>query len=194
MVKYDQGFGKVFAGSLRKAGQGGQNMSRHAFISGLRDALAGEIPDSVVEENIRFYNRYIDEELGKGRREEEVFAELGEPRLLAKTIAETWQSRDTSLGDGAGAYDGGNGRIYAGDGESGRHTESGTYVNINGRNVNVNKWYVKALPIVILLLIVFFVFWVIFSLLHLTVSILFSPVFWAILLVCMVIGFFSRRR
>ncbi len=167
-------------------------MNRREFISGLRDALAGEIPDSVVEENVRFYNRYIDEELGKGRREEEILAELGEPRLLAKTISETWQSRDTSLEDGAGAYDGGNGRIYSGDG--GRRAESGTYVNINGRNVNMNKWYVKALPIVILLLILFFVFWVLSSLLHLTVSILFSPVFWVILLVCMVLGFFTRRR
>lgn len=169
-------------------------MNRHAFISGLRDALSGEIPDSVVEENIHFYNRYIDEELGKGRREEEVFAELGDPRLLAKTIAETWQSRDTSLDDGAGAYDGGNGRVYGGAGENDRCTEGGTYVNINGRNVNMNKWYVKALPIAILLLILCFVFWVIFGLLHLTVSILFSPVFWVILLVCMVFGFFSRRR
>lgn len=170
-------------------------MDRREFINGLREALAGEIPESVVEENIRFYNRYIDEELGKGRRAEEVFAELGEPRLIAKTITETWQSRDTSLGEGSGAYDGGNGRIYSDGYENGGRQESGkTYVNINGREVNMNKWYMKVLPIAIVLLVVFFFLWVLFGLLHLTVSILMSPVFWVIILVCMALGFFSRRR
>ena len=168
-------------------------MNRHEFIGGLREALAGEIPDSVVEENVRFYNRYIDEELEKGRREEDVFAELGEPRLIAKTIAETWQSRDTSLEDGSGAYDGGNGRVYNGDDEGGRQS-SKTYVNINGREFNMNKWYMKILPFVIMALVVFFVLWVAFGLLHLTVSILTSPVFWVIVLVFMALGYFSRRR
>ena len=184
----------MLADALRAAGRGGQKMNRREFIDGLREALAGEIPSAVVEENVRFYNRYIDEETGKGRREEEIFAELGEPRLIAKTIAETWQSRDTSLGDGNGTFDGGNGRVYNGYGDETGRGESGAYVNINGRDINMNKWYIKVLPVAILLLIVVFFFWVVFGLLHLTFSILFSPVFWVIVIVCLALSFFSRRR
>ena len=55
----------MLADALRAAGRGGQKMNRREFIDGLREALAGEIPSAVVEENVRFYNRYIDEETGK---------------------------------------------------------------------------------------------------------------------------------
>ena len=87
----------------------------------------------------------------------------------------------------------GNGRVYNGDDEGGRQS-SKTYVNINGREFNMNKWYMKILPFVIMALVVFFVLWVAFGLLHLTVSILTSPVFWVIVLVFMALGYFSRRR
>ena len=38
-------------------------MTRHEFISRLREALTGEIPPEEIEGNIRFYNNYIDQEL-----------------------------------------------------------------------------------------------------------------------------------
>ena len=55
----------------------------------LRRDLNGDVPSAVVEENIRYYDSYITDEVNKGRWEEEVIAEIGDPRLIAKNIEET---------------------------------------------------------------------------------------------------------
>lgn len=168
-------------------------MNRHEFMGGLREALTGEIPEPVIEENIRFYNSYISDEIEKGRSESDIFAELGDPRLIARTITETWQSDDTSFDDAGQndrSFDEGLGEGAAsGEKDPGR----GPFVSVNGHLFDTGKWYVRAIPIVILLLILFFVFWVIFGLLHLTVSILLSPVFWVIVLALVLVGFLKRR-
>lgn len=61
-------------------------MDRKDFLEGLRRYLAPEVSAEVVQENIRYYERYITEEVIKGRREEEIVEELGDPWVLAKTI------------------------------------------------------------------------------------------------------------
>lgn len=63
-------------------------MDRHEFISILRTALAGKVPATTVEDNVQYYEEYIEIQLRQGKREEEILAALGEPRLLAKTIIE----------------------------------------------------------------------------------------------------------
>jgi len=193
-----------------KSKRGGWEMTRHEFIGGLREALAEEmpgegIPRRVIDENVRFYNRYIDDELAKGRSENDIFAELGDPRLIAKTISETWQSDDTSLEDDedrSGGYgrsygSGSRGGVFRDDGEyagGGADGQGGPFIHINGRNVNMNKWYIKAIPIVVVALIVLFIFWVLFGLLHLTFAILTSPVFWVIVVLVMVSSIFFKRK
>lgn len=181
-------------------------MTRHEFIGRLREALNGEIPTSAIEENVRFYNRYLDDELSKGRREEEILQELGDPRLIAKTITETWQSDDTSMDDDGqtyysqdgyrqGSYDQGSAYgTYEEDGSRSDGFGGDSFVNINGRSVNRNKWYWKVIPVVIIFLVVAFVFWVLSGILHLTFSIVTSPIFLVILLAILVWGYFSRRR
>lgn len=61
-------------------------MTKKEFLEQLEDALAGEVSNSVVYDNKQYYSQYINAELWKGRTEEEVLEELGNPRLLAKTI------------------------------------------------------------------------------------------------------------
>lgn len=63
-------------------------MNRYEFIERLRTALAGKVTQSTLNDNIRYYEEYLDSEIRKGRKEEEVLEELGNPRLLAKTIIE----------------------------------------------------------------------------------------------------------
>lgn len=63
-------------------------MSRAEFIEKLQRALAGGLSSSQVAENVRYYQEYIDCEVSKGRGEKEVIAQLGDPRLLAKSIIE----------------------------------------------------------------------------------------------------------
>ncbi len=63
-------------------------MNRYEFIEKLRMALSGKATQSTINENIRYYEEYLDTEIRKGRTESEVVASLGDPRLLAKTIVD----------------------------------------------------------------------------------------------------------
>ena len=64
-------------------------MTAEIFLTELREALDGSVSPAFINENIRYYEEYIDTEKRKGRSEEEVMEELGEPRLIAKTIIDT---------------------------------------------------------------------------------------------------------
>ena len=61
-------------------------MTRDEFISQLRIALAGNVSSEKLQENVRYYNEYIQDEIRKGKSEAEVIQMLGDPTLLAKTI------------------------------------------------------------------------------------------------------------
>ncbi|MBR1476596.1 MAG: DUF1700 domain-containing protein [Lachnospiraceae bacterium] len=72
-------------------------MTRQEFLEKLRAALNGRIPAASVNENVNYYEDYIITEVRKGRIEEDVLKELGDPRLIAKTII-------TAGGRESGAY------------------------------------------------------------------------------------------
>lgn len=61
-------------------------MRKEEFMDGLKNALTGEVSQRVLMENLNYYEDYIVIEMRKGRKEEEVLEELGNPRLIAKTI------------------------------------------------------------------------------------------------------------
>lgn len=61
-------------------------MTKEMFLEQLEDALVGEVPNSVIYDNKRYYERYFFSELKQGRTEAEVLEELGSPRLIARTI------------------------------------------------------------------------------------------------------------
>ena len=187
-------------------------MTRYEFIDRLRAALTGEIPASVVEDNIRFYDRYISDEIAKGKSEEEVLAGLGDARLIARTILETWRSDDTDLEyQGSAEGDGGSTNSHSSYEEQGRYRttqiyeetyqedsrgsdQTGSYFGMNGKVYRLDKWYLKLIPIAIILLVFAVIFFVLFGVMKLTFTILTSPIFWGILLVMGVVGWFSRRR
>ncbi len=196
-------------------------MTRYEFISQLRDSLAGEIPQSAAESNIRYYEQYIDGELSKGRTEADILRELGDPRLIARTIIDTWQSSDTSSSTGSGysgeygsdaferfsgysqeygdrqgprsRYTSGYDSSRQSSSRTGRNKNS-TYINFNGHHIDLNKWYIKAIPIVIIALIVLSVACVLLGFVRMILYVLTSPIFWIIVVVLCVAGFFLLRR
>ena len=97
-------------------------MSREEFLRGLEEALAGEVPASVVRDNLNYYSSYLSQELAKGRTMEEIIEEIGEPRIVARTIIDStdaaaeagdygaYEDRSSRAGygnSGYGGYDGG---------------------------------------------------------------------------------------
>ena len=50
--------------------------------------MGSRVDSNVVNENVSYYEEYIATQVRTGRTEEEVIEELGDPRLLARSIAE----------------------------------------------------------------------------------------------------------
>lgn len=63
-------------------------MTKQEFLSGLEERLLEEGADVLVPENLSYYSSYIEEEKSKGRTEEDVLEELGNPALIARSILE----------------------------------------------------------------------------------------------------------
>ena len=63
-------------------------MTKTEFLQILREELDGRVPYSVIQENLNYYNSYIDGETAKGRPELQVIEELGGPRIIARTIVD----------------------------------------------------------------------------------------------------------
>ena len=63
-------------------------MTKQEFLEGLRERLLEEGANVLVPENLNYYDSYIEEEKQKGRTEEDVLEELGNPALIARSILE----------------------------------------------------------------------------------------------------------
>ena len=133
-------------------------MSREEFLKILKQSLSADLDKSTINDQIDYYEKYIDDEIRKGRTEKEVIAELGDPRLIAKTIKtvsasessnensynKTYSDRQES------SYSESNykGRSYSGYGNN--NSRNGrSYMEFNGNNATIGC--------VIFLLVVFII-------------------------------------
>lgn len=72
-------------------------MSKDDFIDGLGKSLTGKVDETEYKNQMEFYSSYISKEIASGRSEEEVIKELGDPRLIAKTIIQTYSLKDDPI-------------------------------------------------------------------------------------------------
>ena len=63
-------------------------MSKEEFLRELEEALAGDVPEAVIRDNVSYYGSYLSQEMAKGRSVKEIVDEIGEPFIIAKTIIE----------------------------------------------------------------------------------------------------------
>ena len=71
--------------AVHDGGMRGQ-MRKQEFLEILRRALNGNMAAASVEDNIRYYDSYFTGEEAKGRSEEEILNELGDARILARSL------------------------------------------------------------------------------------------------------------
>lgn len=64
-------------------------MNREMFLKIFQESLIGKVSNQIIQENLNYYNNYINEQIRNGKTEEEVIIMLGDPRLLAKTVEES---------------------------------------------------------------------------------------------------------
>lgn len=63
-------------------------MTKQEFLEQLQRALGSRVSSYVVNENVSYYEEYIATQVRAGKNESDVIAELGDPRLLARSIAD----------------------------------------------------------------------------------------------------------
>ena len=65
-------------------------MTIQEFLNQLRDSLDGQLPYNEIVANLNYYRDYMAAQQGT-KSEEEITAGLGDPRLIARTIIDTYQ-------------------------------------------------------------------------------------------------------
>lgn len=151
-------------------------MNRDEFLQGLQNALSGEVPPEIVRDNLRYYDDYMRTERQKGRTEAEILEELGDPRLIARTII------DTTPGAGAGGFAEYRGGIFGGSRSDTVYTEyqedhsrtddRRSYQNNRVHYYDLNKWYWKLAVAAIILLVFVLIVTVVGGILTLLVPLL----------------------
>lgn len=132
-------------------------MKKTEFLENLRLALASRVGAGTVTENIRYYEDYINTQIRMGKDEEEVVAALGDPRLLARSIAEA--NKHAGVSESDNTYESENNY-------QNRTYQSNTgYNNSNQQNQNVNSGTEKFhMPVALIAFIAFLVIIVFFGL------------------------------
>ena len=121
-------------------------MNKDEFLRRLEDALSGEVPASVIRENLNYYADYLSQELGKGRTIDEIIEEIINS---AEAAGET--------GDGHGSFEDASPR----DDDRRSTYSQGSYQNGSAPNIHyfdLNKWYWKLALVVLLFLVISVVF------------------------------------
>ena len=64
-------------------------MSKTEFLDILYNQLSGRMPEGNVAAHVQYYRNYIEDEQQKGRTETDILNELGDPRLIVRTLLDT---------------------------------------------------------------------------------------------------------
>ena len=135
-------------------------MDKQEFITVLSDALKGEVPADVIWENLEYYKRYLREEEAKGRGEQAILAELGDPRLIAKTIIDACPQ--SAQNQGFESYEGYEERGYSEPRTEDGYTGKGSYEERSKfRYIDLSKWYWRLAGILLLVVVMWVVFTVV---------------------------------
>lgn len=64
-------------------------MTKKEFLDTLYGQLSDQLSSDTAFAHTEYYRNYIEEELRKGKSEQEILQALGDPRLIAKTLIDT---------------------------------------------------------------------------------------------------------
>lgn len=151
-------------------------MTRREFLSELRMALEGNIPVQDIEDNIRYYDNYFAE---SSKSEREVCEELGDPRLIARTLIDSFTA---SKGPMADFY-----KEQARDDYSRETRTDGAYPN----GGSGEKWYDKIFRYAMIISIAIIVIAVLIFVLKLTVTVV-IPAVVIVLIIKFLLDLFRR--
>jgi hypothetical protein len=119
-------------------------MNKTEFLNILEESLKGEVSQNIIDQNIKYYDQYISK--ASSEEEAQVLEELGDPRLIARTIIEAERMSKQR-----------NQRSYTYN-ESSYYNQDRMYEDLPPKRKGIFtsnlKWYHK-LAMILLLLIIF---------------------------------------
>lgn len=117
-------------------------MYRTEFLDILRTQLSGQMHEGKIAAHLRYYEDYIQSKVRAGTPEDEVIAQLGDPRLIAKTLL------DTDTGE----------EVYE-ESRSYSESDTGDYEKQEEKNwkkkLNLSTWYGKLIVIAAAAVVIF---------------------------------------
>ena len=139
------------------------------FLIELEQALEGEIPVDEIKSNIRYYESYMQNQSNQ-KTEEEITNALGDPRLIARTIIDTYQMNHGSSRHYTYEYDTANSSTsntssystsdYQQQSQSTNHNERYTNRNTKVHTFRMPGWLLTVIIILILAVVFNIVFWI----------------------------------
>ena len=176
-------------------------MNGQEFLDRLEQALQGELSPAQVQSNVVYYREYIREQISGGIAEEEVLAQLGDPRLIARSIVDAAVAGEERKGvfrtesapssrynyrEASSENEEAAARREAEDFFGTRSEKRGLF----GHSFSLSGWK-ATLAIVLVILVVFSILSLIFRTIF---RILFSPVFWLALIAWTLWRMYRDRR
>ena len=147
-------------------------MNRSEFLETLRSQLTGQMHEGKVAAHVRYYEDYIQAQVRGGRSEQDVLAELGDPRLIARTLLDTDPDTGQENYEEYSTYS---------EGDVDRQQSAGKHVHV----WRFDTWYSKLLGVVILLIVVFLLF-------HILVAVI--PFFAVLALILFIVSLIKNRN
>lgn len=116
-------------------------MNKQEFLRVLRECLSGEVPEQELNNTLRYYEEYLVDEAGKSL--EDKIRELGEPRLIAKTIIDTYMVNREEINQNS--YK----RNYEDTYEEKNRAEETRQSNVKIYSWDTMPWYQKLIALII---------------------------------------------
>lgn len=125
-------------------------MTKREFLETLGKILNRELSEAEVQDNLRYYESYISQEIANGKTEEQVLTELGDPRLIARTILQVDAQRENSFGSEAVFTEEENGSYSHSYKEESQNAGTGIHVHSFG---GIKAWLVLIAAVVVLFIL-----------------------------------------
>lgn len=126
-------------------------MDKKEFLDVLYEQLSGQMPEGTIAAHVQYYRNYIEDEQCKGRSEEDILNELGDPRLITRTLldAEGASGNPQTTGAYSTTYD-----DTAGYDDNGRASSGSGRVKQHSFHLDLTTWYGKLAVILIAIIVV----------------------------------------
>ena len=125
-------------------------MNKQEFIDSLRRNLSSINDYNFVNDTVSYYENYIESQIRMGKSLEEVMQQLGDPRLIAKSIKATRVSEDSQQQNAYHEYDE--------DAYSDGKKSPETIFHFNGRVVRMPAWLIKTISVLVIIVVLLGVF------------------------------------